>query len=608
MSWKFSPLPVDQVEMEVTQRDQFRNDDVDISDTIVRESVQNSSDASSSGKVRVRFSIIDGESGYIDKAFMKGLFTGQLPHARSAGLDVDGINFSKGTALVIEDFGTKGLTGATDKKDEDNFSDFWRRHGKSHKSGKHGGRHGLGKIVYSLSSRLGTFFGITRRENGTEDFLMGQTVLNIHSDGGTDYPAHSFYSDTLEKGKLKGLPIPITDKKLIGEFKKHFQIERTTEAGLSLIIPFPESSLNLQSMIKVAIENYFIPVLRDHLVIEFNGQRLDSTTLREMAKTHATGKIQDADQLFTFIEDANQLEEADLICAKPDWNRKHRLTEEGIDSDIIEELRNSFLDGELIGLKLPIQITRKNGNKERTYFKLYIQRNEQIYKGRDFYVRAGITVPGESKFKERKAFGMLVAEDDAIAEFLGDAENAAHTMWNSRAEKLRPKYKNADITLRAIRNSLIQLHDLLTQTVDMEDKEAFIDFLWTKSEKTGRKKSKSSRQVKPNIDKPNPTPYWIESINGGFILKPSSKADTFDYPIEGSIRIAYDVLRGNPIAKHTKDDFDLTKPGDAEIATEEADVHASSPNELSFTLKSHEFSITVCGLDSHRDLIVDARR
>ena len=44
MKWHFFPQPLNLVETEVTQRDQFRNDDLDLADTIVRESVQNSLD------------------------------------------------------------------------------------------------------------------------------------------------------------------------------------------------------------------------------------------------------------------------------------------------------------------------------------------------------------------------------------------------------------------------------------------------------------------------------------------------------------------------------------------------------------------------------------
>lgn len=50
MKWHFTPYPADLVETEVTQRDQFNNDDVDLAETIVREAAQNSlSDSSGTG-------------------------------------------------------------------------------------------------------------------------------------------------------------------------------------------------------------------------------------------------------------------------------------------------------------------------------------------------------------------------------------------------------------------------------------------------------------------------------------------------------------------------------------------------------------------------------
>ena len=63
--------------------------------------------------------------------------------------------------LVIEDFGTTGLRGAWDRKDDQGFSDFWRRIGRSHKRGQQGGRWGLGKLVFSGASRVRSFFGLT---------------------------------------------------------------------------------------------------------------------------------------------------------------------------------------------------------------------------------------------------------------------------------------------------------------------------------------------------------------------------------------------------------------------------------------------------------------
>ena len=66
MKWHFSPLLNDQVETEVTQRDQFNNDDLKISETIVRETVQNSLDATvdSSQPIKVTFRWVHKEDGY----------------------------------------------------------------------------------------------------------------------------------------------------------------------------------------------------------------------------------------------------------------------------------------------------------------------------------------------------------------------------------------------------------------------------------------------------------------------------------------------------------------------------------------------------------------
>ena len=143
MKWHFVPQPQNLVETEVTQRDQFRNDEVDLSDTIVREAVQNSLDAAiGDSQVRVNFRWINGSSG-LHNGYLQELFDGHLEHAASAGIELDELDFENPSALIIEDFGTRGLTGSVDQKDDDNFTDFWRRHGRSHKTGRSRGRGGL---------------------------------------------------------------------------------------------------------------------------------------------------------------------------------------------------------------------------------------------------------------------------------------------------------------------------------------------------------------------------------------------------------------------------------------------------------------------------------
>ena len=291
MKWHFIPQLACYVEAGVTQRDQFRNDEVDLYETIVRESIQNSLDATSNGEqTRVSFSWIDAGSA-LKPDYLEKIFDEQIDHARSSGLEVDLIDFSQPAALIIEDFGTTGLTGSINEKDNENFSDFWRRHGRSHKTGTSRGRWGLGKLVYSSSSMLGAFFGLTVRQDDSNTYLMGQTVLDLRTHQGKEYPAHAYFSDMLGEDIREKIPVPTTDSSDIDIFSTQFGIRRVNEQGLSIVIPFPKHSITKENMIGVAIVNYFYPILTGQLVLEFDGQLVDAGNVRELAHIFAKGKI-----------------------------------------------------------------------------------------------------------------------------------------------------------------------------------------------------------------------------------------------------------------------------------------------------------------------------
>jgi len=69
MKWFFSPQIPSQVETEVTQRDRFSNDEVQLSETIVRESIQNSLDAADNehSQVSVVFRWVDKSQGLLSE-------------------------------------------------------------------------------------------------------------------------------------------------------------------------------------------------------------------------------------------------------------------------------------------------------------------------------------------------------------------------------------------------------------------------------------------------------------------------------------------------------------------------------------------------------------
>lgn len=612
MEWHFFPQLARYVESGVTQRDQFRNDEVDLYDTIVREAVQNSLDATPNGnQTRVSFKWVSAEDG-LDPGYVESLFETQIDHARSSGLELDEVNFSYPTALVIEDFGTWGLTGATHTKDEDNFSDFWRRHGKSHKTGTSRGRWGLGKLVYSSSSMLGAFFGLTVRENDSKRYLMGQTVLDLRIHEGKEYPPHAYFSEMQGDDIESQISIPTDNKDYIDTFCSNFQLLRKTEPGLSVVVPFPRKVLQPANMIGVSIVNYFYPILSGQLVLDFDDLTITAGNIRELAHQYAKGRIHDIDPLFDFIEEANKaLKNDQVLTLKESWIDDVRLDEGDFEEEDLENIKGAFGEQKLVGIRLPLSIKTKPAKEIlETEFFVFVKRPDDIDRGVDLYVRGGLTLPSESKFGERKAFGAMVANDEAISAFLGDAENPAHTKWTFNAEKLRKNYVAPGDRLRVIKNAVINFYDLLIQAEEDIDEKALAKYFFTEEpESLGKSEGKPDStpdNETPDDLKPNPRIARLVSIKDGFSIRKGPGAENADYPIRFQVKAAYDTASGNPFKKYNPLDFSFSRKAGLAIGATKDTVKLinGSDNELEFEVSGEQFQVDVTGFDANRDLLI----
>jgi hypothetical protein len=608
MKWHFTPYPADLVETEVTQRDQFNNDEVDLAETIVREAVQNSLDAASddAGTVTVSFRTVRPSDG-LDPGFCQSLLKDQRMHAEVAGLDLGAVDPDKPTALVIEDFGTCGLTGSINSKDDDNFSDFWRRHGKSHKSGKSRGRWGLGKLVYSCTSQVGVFFGLTRRAGDPADHLLGQTVLNVRKLNGATYPPHAYFCDLEhEDDPQRRMPVPIKDKEFVLRFREQFAIRRTDQPGLSVVIPFPDPGFSKDRMIGVAVHNYFYPLITGKLKLEFDDVLVDSSNVRALAHQHAAGHFGQIDLLFDFIEEASSAMPDTILRMKESWADDSMLGEDDFEADTLEKVRGRFAASELVALRLPVTIVRKNGEKRKSSFSIFLKRPEQLDKGLDLYVRGGLTLPAESKFRERRALGVLVAEEEAICAFLGDAENAAHTLWTTNTEKLRKNYRTTQSLVTMIKKALVQLYDLLAEVSEEADEDALSRFFWFEepesSQKDRQRKKRSSPAPPPEI-KPRGRPFSVEEYAGGFRIKNSGTADSSALPFVLRVKAAYEVSRGDAFSKWSKHDFEMKRDIRVEVDYG-ATVTGAAGQELVVVVKELPFSVRATEFDPNRDLKV----
>ena len=609
MKWFFTPQLSSQVETEVTQRDQFSNDEVQLSETIIRESIQNSLDAADTelGQLKVSFRWVSGVDG-LDAGFVRSILDQQLDHARATNLDVDAVELDSPTALIIEDFGTCGLTGSVNSKDDDNFSDFWRRHGKSHKTGKSRGRWGLGKLVYSTSSQLGVFFGATLRLNDPQVHVMGQTVLNLRKVNGTEYPPHGFFADTEGEGDIyKTIPVPLKDPDLVNDFIRNFSLQREGKTGLSVIIPFPNPDFSVEHMIRDAIKNYFYSLITGQLVLQFNDIGINSENVRQLAHEYASDSFSDIDKIFDFVEEATSTTEDDLLALKHSWADDARLDEDDFEPEVLDTIRERFGKGELVALYLPVIIKQKDNTKHDTGFSVFIKRPAELERGLDLYVRGGLTLPGEAKFRERKALGAMVADEEAICSFLGDAENAAHTQWIGSAEKLRNNWKAPQKIVKVIKNSVVQLYDLLAEVMEEVDERALQNFFSLDEPDDGKpgKKNKPKSPIDiPPPPEPRPKDFIISSKEGGFTVSTTKSTNSERFPQNVRIDVAYDLASGNPFKKYNPLDFRIGANGSIELALSKdtGKVLERKDNIIRMEVTDMPFRMEVKGFDPNRDL------
>jgi hypothetical protein len=609
VKWHFSRQLADQVETEITQRDQFDNDQVNISETIVREAIQNSLDAAASDSttVEVRFRL-HGNLHSTGGRLLRDVLETQLEHAKVAGIELDGLNFNEPSALVIEDFGTKGLTGSISEKDTGNFSDFWRRHGKSHKFGRSRGRWGLGKLVYSSTSMVGAFFGVTRRIGEDSDYLMGQTVLNLRTINGVTYPPHGYFCDLEnEDDPYTRIPVPVGNSSFVSAFIDAFELDRRDGAGLSIVIPYPSPSVSLEGMIGISIANYFYPVITKKLVMRFNDLVVDHGNVRQLAHVYASNHFQQIDTLFDFIEEASQRRDEVLWPMRASWTDDKLLTEDDFEPEYLEEIRSRFVQGELVGLNLPITLSKKDGTSVCTSFSVFIKRPQELKKGLDLYVRGGLTLPAETKFKERRALAVLVAEEEPICDFLGDAENAAHTLWTTNTEKLRKNYRNTQSTVTMIKKSLVQLYDLLADVTEELDEDALTQFFWYQEpeRKGGKKRKKQPGPIVPPALPQEPPRFNVSRSSSGFTLSQGQGLAAIPLPLAVRIKVAYDVSKGDAFSKWSHHDFDV-KAGKGITCELSGGVKlvAAEGQEWELEIASVDFDFVVSGFDGNRDLKV----
>lgn len=610
-TWSFNRSYPSDVDMEVTQIEQFDNEEIKLGNSLVREVIQNSMDAHDKGAepVEIHFSIRNlTELGTLKVKLLREMLKPIEDH-----LDVCGKSIpidSSARLLCIEDFNTTGLTGKIDQKDGENFSNFWRVMGTSSKKGDAGGRRGLGKLVFSASSKIRTVFGVTRRKGDNDLLAMGQVILKTHFIDKLKYKPHGFWHDDIWEDQ-DDFQLPTTDETELENLQYISGFKRKRESGFSILIPYIRDNITERGLIDNVLENYYFSILSNQLVVKVNKTIINADTFERIYKkskhTKATIPLDFVSSVSKLLKENKEVIRVNTVDLK-------NFPKNFLSNRDLASMRERYKNRELIHVVVPIMLREKTEEGSIEYkgeynlFLRSLRKNDSAFK---FFARGPLTLIGERRFFNGSCQAGFIAETgNYAASFLGDAENPAHTHWDANAELLRERWHiGRPSPLKVMRNSLQELFNLVAKQEESKENDLLSKFFALSRKKSNQGPDgpvdESHIEVRPDPPASDQqVGFTIEWNEEGFTLKPDAQLDFEHISKKVRLEMAFDSIGGDALGKYDRLDFDLNDPSTIEYSCTGGKAHTIDSNVLDANVINSDFSITVTLKDFKRDLFV----
>lgn len=623
--WHFKKLEPGDENREPLQGEFFAGDSLEeAGKALVREGIQNSQDArlDKSKPVRVRITLRTGNKAKSANEVAE-YFSTLDPHIRA---DDNGLRQSKLPSkddacswLTFEDFNSTGLTGDVtawaepDKGTKNHFYHFFRAEGQTDKDQNQKGSWGVGKHLFWMTSRVSTVLGLTKRHNDGKSYFFGKTILKTHRVGSDRHRVGYFGTPDPNAGKFV---LPCEDAERIKHFRETFDLKRSDEPGLSLVVPWPAEELDWRGLVNSVVVDYFFPILRGELEVELadndNEVVLSKSNLAEFIGE--TGNLQDDfGSLVELATWANSRTDKDFITlSMPRDNRAWKWDESLISDQHREMLAKRFHNNEFIAVRVPVTVRRSNDEKLVSQFDVFVRRTETQKRRRPVFIRDGLIISDVKSPYVTSAQSLVICEHEHLAKMLRKAENPSHTEWHG--SRLKEDYVHGVGTdLKFVVASVYELLRIVLSDDEKGDPSLLADIFsipkdvgLPKKKKRKKKKGKEdTKEDKPEIERKSQKIQVTKKL-GGFSV--ASMEDPAPVPYRVNVRVAYDVRRGNPMKKYSKSDFRLQSDDiDIKVEPKSALKIGKKDNRLEFEVVEPAFSISVTGFDENRQIIVDAR-
>lgn len=606
--------------------------------SLVRESLQNSMDARlrdvrgrPTGPVRVRF-FTSGDEGGLSAEKASRWFESLRPHLAARG---NGLRWSPGRKdrcpfLVVEDFGTTGLTGddaAHDVREDapNNFFNFFRAEGYTNKDGSDQGSWGVGKVVFNCASRINTFLALTIPSDDGIPRLMGRSILKFHRCEADRYKSDGYWGDPGPDDLIR----PSRRQDEIRAVSRDFNLKRGNEAGLSVIIPWcsPRDGdddvdhISEEHLLKAALEGFFWPIAFGNLEVEVEGPSgsilVKADTMAEVLR-HRPGLAEVAKLVELASWGRGDGEARAHRLLRPAGQGAQRWSPEMIPPGVRDAVTSAIRGRGRVALTVPLRIRRKDegggggGGGQDTQFTMYLEGAGED-RSRPVFIRDQLVISNANARCVPGVRALVVIDHPVLSRLLRDAETVAHTAWTPGTAHFKSRYSFGKSVIEFVRSGVAEVVHLAQQGDEKPDATATAEFF--SLVEAGDDKASKGRGRKPGGSEaggltpvPDPGPsrasFRVHPVDGGFAVGPGPAALRPGDSLV--IRPAYSVRRGSALSAYDPRDFDLESE-DMTLAVEGARRVKAEGNMLMVELLASEFKVEVRGFDVDRDLEVDVR-
>jgi len=587
---------------------------------LLREVLQNALDARTSPDAPVTVSLAYRELDADAIQWMGALVTDEhLNRLKESMPHVDDKPAAVKSCLVIEDFGTCGLTGVLDNPESDgkgqNWNAFWFREGEGGKENAAGnGGAGQGKITYFSTSAIRTIFAYTVRSDTGDEALMGAcSFLRDYSHEGQRWKRDAYW------GRMEGehedrIVLPAQDRGTIDSFRTSLKLKRNPDqTGLSLAIPSPKE-FDQQSAMQIVIAEFYVPLLRGDLIVEFDDQIIGKDNVEELAgKLLSDERARDLRTCMTagyrqFLSDSLENSRSSHVVTTKAIGKVADITEAIFDVEVLDGLREKIEKENIVSIRLPILIRSQKEAVVNSSFDVHLacpfdlDRPEQAIIRRDLLI--GDEPIGGGKLRQ-KARGLTLIGNDALSKLLLAAEEPTHLRWNASRPRVKEYFKSGPETVAVVRNAMSKLLDVLTGGEQKRDFKLLSKYfsapgLDSPMPTKGKRKGRDIPPPPTDLPPPKPRLLAIEALEDGCRVRPARAGalTTENIPLEVTVEFAYEGIERDAFNEYDPFDFDLADSGFV-VTTANCVVNAKSFNRLNFTILSSDFDLKLTGFDKN---------